>query len=139
MAIELKLQDYPFSINMQTRWRDLDAFGHVNNAVFATYVETARIELFNRWDISQHGGNRSIIAASLKLDYLQQLSHPSTIQIDQNISRIGTTSFDIQSTIFLNKIDSPICTAVLTCVCFDYEKQISIPVFDEIKADSLLT
>ena len=30
-----KLTDYPLHVEIQTRWRDLDAFGHVNNAVFA--------------------------------------------------------------------------------------------------------
>ena len=39
------LDNYPFHVEMETRWRDLDAFGHVNNAVFATYIENARATL----------------------------------------------------------------------------------------------
>jgi acyl-CoA thioester hydrolase len=36
------MDDYPFSCPIQVRWRDLDAFAHVNNSVFATYLEIAR-------------------------------------------------------------------------------------------------
>jgi acyl-CoA thioester hydrolase len=38
------MDGYPFSCPIQVRWRDLDALGHVNNATFASYLETARTE-----------------------------------------------------------------------------------------------
>ena len=132
----LTIDDFPFHFEIKTRWRDLDAFGHVNNATFATYVEDARISMFKRWNLSQISGNRSVIAASLKLDFKQQLSHPSEIVIGQRISRIGTTSFDIQAVIY--KKDAPnssICETLLTCVCFDYNEQKPVNVYPEIVKD----
>ena len=132
----LILDDFPFHFEINTRWRDLDAFGHVNNATFATYVEDARISMFKRWNLSQISGNRSVIAASLKLDFKQQLSHPSVIIVGQRISRMGTTSFDIQAAIYKKDApNSPICETLLTCVCFDYDKQKSIKVYSEIVKD----
>ena len=132
----LILDDFPFHFEINTRWRDLDAFGHVNNATFATYVEDARISMFKRWNLSQTSGNRSVIAASLKLDFKQQLSHPSEIIVGQRISRIGTTSFDIQAVIYKKDVpNSPICETLLTCVCFDYDKQKSVSVYPEIVKD----
>ena len=132
----LTLDDFPFHFEINTRWRDLDAFGHVNNATFATYVEDARISMFERWNLSQTAGNRSVIAASLKLDFKQQLSHPSEIIVGQRISRMGTTSFDIQAVIYKKDVpNSPICETLLTCVCFDYDKQKSVSVYSEIVED----
>ena len=132
----LTLDDFPFHFEINTRWRDLDAFGHVNNATFATYVEDARISMFKRWNLSQTSGNRSVIAASLKLDFKQQLSHPSEIIVGQRISRMGTTSFDIQAVIYKKDVpNSPICETLLTCVCFDYDKQKSVSVYSEIVED----
>ena len=129
----LTLDDFPFHFEINTRWRDLDAFGHVNNATFATYVEDARISMFKRWDLSQTSGTRSVIAASLKLDFKQQLSHPSEIIVGQRISRIGTTSFDIQAAIYKKDgPNSPICETLLTCVCFNYDEQKSVRVYSEI-------
>ena len=132
----LTLDDFPFHFEINTRWRDLDAFGHVNNATFSTYVEDARISMFKRWNLSQTSGNRSVIAASLKLDFKQQLSHPSEIIVGQRISRMGTTSFDIQAVIYKKDApNSPICETLLTCVCFDYDKQKSVNVYSEIVKD----
>ena len=65
----MTLDNFPFHFEINTGWRDLDAFGHVNNATFATYVEDARISMFERWNLSQTSGKRSVIAASLKLDF----------------------------------------------------------------------
>lgn len=130
------LNNYPFQFGLKTRWRDLDAFRHVNNAVFATYVEDARIDLFKRWGLSPTGGEKSVIAASLKLDYLKQLSHPSQLIIGQRISRLGNTSFDIESAVFLkDEPDDPICQTLLTCVCFDYVAQRTVPVYEDITKD----
>ena len=130
------LENFPFHFEIKTRWRDLDAFGHVNNAMFATYVEDARISMFDRWNLSQSPGERSVIAASLKLDFKQQLTHPSDIIVGQRISRIGTTSFDIHAIVFKRDApDLPVCETLLSCVCFDYEIQKPIPVYSEIKAD----
>jgi acyl-CoA thioester hydrolase len=123
-SLSLKYTPLPFHFEINTRWRDLDAFGHVNNATFATYVEDAMISMFKRWNLSQASGNRSVIAASLKLDFKQQLSHPSEIFVGQRISRMGTTSFDIQAVIYKKDTpNSPICETLLTCVCFDYDEQ----------------
>ncbi len=134
----LNLDDFPFQFEIKTRWRDLDAYGHVNNAAFATYVEDARISMFERWNLSLTVGKRSVIAASLKLDFKQQLSHPSEIIVGQQISRLGNSSFDILATIFKKESpNAPICETLLTCVCFDYENQKSIEVYSEIKEDYL--
>ena len=78
----------------------MDEFGHVNNAVFLSYVEDARITFFKRWNLCDK--NKSIIVASIKLDLLRQITHPSELIVGQKISRIGLTSFDIQSDIFIN-------------------------------------
>ena len=46
-----KIEDFSFKHSIKTRWKDLDAFGHVNNAVFLSYVEDARVLFFKRWKI----------------------------------------------------------------------------------------
>ena len=49
--INLQLSDFPYRHELKTRWRDLDAFNHVNNATFLSYIEDARIVFFKRWGI----------------------------------------------------------------------------------------
>ena len=134
-----KLKQYPLHVEIETRWRDLDAFGHVNNAVFATYIETARGTLFKKWNLPFDGKGKSLIVASITINYHQQLKHPTNIIIGQKITRIGNTSFDVESALFNNNNkEEPIATSKVTVVCFDFEKQKSIPVFKQIVEDSKL-
>ena len=133
------LKQYPLHVEIETRWRDLDAFGHVNNAVFATYIETARGTLFKKWNLPFDGKGKSLIVASITINYHQQLKHPTNIIIGQKITRIGNTSFDVESALFNNNNkEEPIATSKVTVVCFDFEKQKSIPVFKQIVEDSKL-
>ncbi len=127
------ITDYSQHYELKTRWKDIDSFGHVNNAVFLTYIEDARIMYFKRWNVTEK--KRSLIVASIKIDYLRQIEHPSDLIVGQKISRIGNSSFDIQSAIFLNNDPKPAANSVVSCVCFDYQQSKSVPVYDEIKAD----
>ena len=127
------LSDLPFQYKLKTRWKDMDAFGHVNNAIFLSYIEDARITFFKRWNL--YDKNRSFIMASVKLDYLRQIEHPANLIVGEKLSRIGRKSFDIQSAVFLQDNTDAVATSMITCVCFDYEKQESVSVYPEIIAD----
>ena len=127
----LNLKDFNFKYNIQTRFRDLDAFNHVNNAVFLSYFEDARKSFFERWNINFT--ERSLIVASIKIDYLIQLKHPSDLIVGQKISRLGSKSFDILSILFHD--NEQICTATTTIVCYNFLDKKTIPLFEEIKND----
>ena len=136
MTKNKNLTNFPFHVNIQTRWRDLDAFGHVNNAVFATYIETARGTLFNRWSLPFDGTGKSLIVASMTINYLKQLKHPSNIIVGLKINKVGNTSFNIESYIFNEKdIQNPIATSNVVIVCFDFDNQKPVPVFSQILKD----
>ena len=133
-----KIDNYKFRYYLKTRFRDLDPFGHVNNAVYASYIESARVELLNDWKIPRSNTGKSIIMASLKINYHSQLSHPTSLVIGQKITRIGRSSFDIESIVFdSNNIDSNnnrvICSALVTVVCFDFDSQTPVEVYESIK------
>ena len=107
----------------------MDKIGHINNAIYLTYYESARVDLFHKWNYKKV----PFIMVSAKLDYLKQLHHPSKLHIGSKIDRVGKTSFDIKSAIFSNNDELPSSTALITCVCYDYQKQIATPVPNKIK------
>jgi acyl-CoA thioester hydrolase len=123
--------DFKSFITIETRWKDMDALGHINNATFLTYLESGRIELVKKWDFKKP----PFIQASTKIDYLRQLSHPATLQIGQKISRVGHKSFDILTGIFVEGEEEPTAQAVTTLVTFDYESQKTVPVPEVIRRD----
>jgi len=57
---------------VKTRWRDMDAIGHINHATYLTYFETARVDFLNKlgFDLLKRGLDSSVILASMKIDYL---------------------------------------------------------------------
>ena len=130
MNIEIvKRSDFKSFFDMKTRWKDMDALVHINNATFLTYLESGRIELVKKWDFKKP----PFIQASTKIDYLRQLSHPASLQIGQKISRVGHKSFDILTGIFEEGEEKPVAQAVTTLVGFDYESQKTVSVPEVIR------
>ena len=122
--------DFKFIIELDTRWADMDWIGHVNNATFLTYIESARIKLIEDLGFL----DVPIIMASIKIDYINQLKYPATMQIGQKISRIGNSSFDILTGIFEKTKETLITLSTTTLVCYDYKAQKSIKIPNQIIA-----
>ena len=93
---DIQKTDFKFFIDLDTRWADMDCIGHINNATFLTYIETARVKLIEKLGFFE----LPIIMASIKIDYINQLKYPSIMQIGQKISRLGNSSFDILTGIY---------------------------------------
>lgn len=127
----LKIKNFYFTHEINTRFRDIDAFSHVNNAVYLSYFEDARRSFFERWQINLK--DKSLIVASVKIDYVKQITHPSNCIIGQRVSRLGNTSFDILSILFCN--DKQASTSNTTIVCYDFLKSKSVPLYQEIIND----
>ena len=134
MRNNFSLKDFSFTSKISTRWKDLDAFQHVNNAIFASYVENARVEFFMRWGLPSDGKGKSIIVASLNIDYVMQVKHPSDLIIGQKVINIGNTSFVITSVVFDSK-GNVAAISKITSVCYDFDSQSPVPVYDKIKKD----
>ncbi len=128
-----RIEDFSFKHKISTRWKDLDAFRHINNAVFLSYIEDARIILLRRWNIDY--AEKSLIVASVKIDYLKQVQHPSSLIIGQKITRIGNKSFDISSAMFIEGEFEPVCVSTITSVAFDFVSNKTVKVFKEIIDD----
>jgi len=133
MDKSVRIEDFHFTHNIKTRWKDLDAFRHINNAVYLSYIEDARIILLRRWDINY--AEKSLIVASVKIDYLKQVQHPSSLIIGQKITRLGNKSFDISSAMFIEGELQPVCISTITSVAFDFKLNQTVKVFKEIIDD----
>ena len=131
----LKLNDYDFTFPIASRWRDMDAIGHINNETILSYFEDVRVRYLSSLsiDINNQSENNSVILASMKIDYYHQVSYPDIFDVGCRIIRIGTKSFDLLSSIFLKDYDKTLVSGLFTIVCFDYVEQKTIVVPDIIK------
>ena len=80
---------------VDVRWGDMDAYGHVNNATYATYVEEARL----RWVASLPGEWRTAasapVIAAQTINYRRQLEWPATLRVALSAERVGNSSITI--------------------------------------------
>ena len=131
----LKLNDYDFTFPVASRWRDMDAIGHINNETILSYFEDVRVRYLSSLniDINSQSESNSVILASMKIDYYHQVSYPDIFDVGCRIIRIGTKSFDLLSSIFLKDSEKTLVSGLFTIVCFDYVEQKTIVVPDIIK------
>ncbi len=125
-----------FTIPIEIRFRDLDAMGHVNHAVFITYFEEGRKAFFQK--SFNVGGSFAFnfIMAHVRCDYLKpiELSHRS-ITIQMRVSKMGNKSFDLEYHL-VDSTDPSVIFAkgASVQVCFDYQGNKSVRISDKMRA-----
>jgi acyl-CoA thioester hydrolase len=81
-----------FRTPIALRWSDLDAFNHVNNARFLTFLEQARIEWLESigtpW-VDEHSGP---VVASATLNFRHPIPYPARIAVELSTLKVGTSS-----------------------------------------------
>ncbi len=85
---------WPFETSIRVIFRDLDAMGHVNNAVYFTYLETARIAFFAEHIQLTDPSSLPVIVAEASCTFLAPLYMGDLLKVQMGISRIGQRSFD---------------------------------------------
>ena len=117
------MSDWPFVIQERVRFRDVDSFGHVNNAVYSTYLEQARLDAL--------GGLGSVILARVEIDFRAEVNVGEDVEVRSRCTRIGTKSIELEHEILANGRLAAEAKSVL--VGFDYERRVSAPITDQLK------
>jgi len=126
--------DFRHRTRLEVRLGDLDPFGHVNNAVIATYVEQGRV-LYLR-DVLGTGADpvsMPFILAMLKIDYLSQVMFSDTVHVASRVDWIGRTSIGM-SHLLTNQDDRQLARSDCVLVSFDYTIEKPMPISDEWRA-----
>ena len=84
--------DFRHRTRLEVRFRDIDAFGHVNNAVTSTYVEQARVRYLRDVLAVEPVGLMPLILAMIKLDYVSPIFFGDTVEVGSRVDWIGTSS-----------------------------------------------
>jgi acyl-CoA thioester hydrolase len=79
----------------QVRFRDLDPMGHVNNAVFLTYLEQARNAFFERQGLPVALADMKLIVARVEIDFRAPVQLAQEVEVAVRATRFGTKSFGL--------------------------------------------
>jgi acyl-CoA thioester hydrolase len=84
------------SLTMPVRWRDLDAFNHVNNSTYLTYLEEARLHWFGQIEGPPwFTATVAPVVAAVHTNYRRPLSWPAQLAIELYCERVGNSSLTI--------------------------------------------
>ena len=84
-----------FRMPLSVRWRDLDAFNHVNNSNFLTYLEEARIRWFDSLDEEWVTEETAPLLAAVQVNYRMPIPYPAELVVALHCERLGNTSVTI--------------------------------------------
>jgi acyl-CoA thioester hydrolase len=79
---------------MPIRWGDMDMMGHVNNAKYFTYIETARLDWFTSLGCEPNPKGEGPVLINASCTFLKQLEYPGEIEIRTFIGAFGRSSFE---------------------------------------------
>jgi acyl-CoA thioester hydrolase len=125
-------------VDITVRFADTDAMRHVNNAVYLTYCETARIRYWS--DITGEPfalgaeGAESLILAEARITYRAQAFYGETVTVETRTSRIGRSSFTLQHRLLAGAPSEArrlVAVSESVLVRYDYTSETSVPLTAE--------
>jgi acyl-CoA thioester hydrolase len=133
--------DFAFCREVEIRFADTDAMGHVNNARYLTFCEIARAAYYEAvtdrpLPLGTHGATEGMILADIRVTFRSPAFYGETLSVETRVSRIGRTSFSME-----HRITAPesrygplrlVAVAESVLVSYDYAAERVIPVPAEL-------
>lgn len=83
-----------YSCTLAVRWGDMDAFGHVNNAMYLRYLEEARVQMLVAMLGNQiTEGDFATVVINVGCTFLKPITYPDSVRIDCYAGELGRSSF----------------------------------------------
>lgn len=106
----ISLDHYPIKKTENIRYSDTDRQGHVNNAIFVTFVESARVDILYPPEHHLLTPGCEFVIANLNISFLNEMHWPGDVVTGTRVSKIGRSSVTFEHGLFQNQF----CTATAT-------------------------
>jgi acyl-CoA thioester hydrolase len=131
-----------FTTDVAVRYADVDTYGHVNNAVYATFCEEGRIDYFDRvrgqagasiaGDADDGGADEGAtvgtVVANLQLDFEQPIGRRDAVEVGVRVPRLGEKSFPIE---YVVRSEAGVhATGETTMVAYDRDQKAAVRIPD---------
>jgi len=119
---------------IKVRWGDMDAVGHVNNAMYFRYMEQARVSWLESLKVRVGGTRKGPVIVSASCTIIKSIVYPATVEVSVYGGEPGRSSFPIYHEIYLE--DHPevkFAEGEVTAVWIDHELGKSIPLPDKLR------
>ena len=122
--------------SIEVRWSDMDAVGHVNNTVYFTYLESARVELLHKIGArgKQRDDGQGPTLVTTSCDFKRQVVYPATIDVGVRVEKIGQRSFAMRYGLFLHGTNDLVATAMSVNAWVDYKAERAVELPEALRA-----
>ncbi|HXO20562.1 MAG TPA: thioesterase family protein [Thermoanaerobaculia bacterium] len=103
------------------RWGDMDSMGHVNNAKYFTYCESARMRYFAAIGMDRHqegAHGPALVAATL--NFRRQVHYPAELEVGTRVVQVGRSSFEQEYAVFRCDTGEVVADGTSVCAWVDY-------------------
>lgn len=116
------------------RWGDMDAYGHVNNALYMRYLEEARVQFLASIGADMRGNGTDPVIINVGCTFLRPVSYPATVIIKSYVGEIGRSSFMIWYEVSTTDNPDQLCSEGYSKVVWmDHQTGRSVPLPEMIR------
>jgi len=127
------VEPYRVWTDLDVRFRDTDAMGHINNAVYMTYLEVARQVYWSHVDPGRSYDRVPFILAHTSIDFRRAATVHDAIRVFVRTTWVGRSSFGMCYEVRARDRDALFADAESVLVTYDYESDRSIPVPETLR------
>ncbi len=124
---------YALAVPIEVRFKDIDAMGHVNNAVYFTYFENARIAYWKALGMSRPRGEVAYVLARAECDFRSPATMEDEIVCHTRLPSFGRTSFVFEYLLRDERSGRMIAEGRTVQAMYDYEARAVRPVEESLK------
>lgn len=131
--VEICIEQCKIKVEIDVQWRDMDVLGHVNNAEYIRWFESARIETLGEIGMFSNDGRFQDdvrvgpILASVSCDFLAPVSFPETVSVGAHVTRVGRSSFNLGYIVFQHSDEKIVARGDSVVVQLNYDTGRSEP------------
>ncbi|WP_296057167.1 thioesterase family protein [uncultured Amphritea sp.] len=116
------------------RWGDMDAYGHVNNALYMRYLEEARVQFLASIGADMRGNGTDPVIINVGCTFLRPVSYPATVIIKSYVGEIGRSSFMVWYEVSTTDNPDQLCSEGYSKVVWmDHQTGRSVPLPEMIR------
>ena len=121
------------SIEMKVRFRDVDGMGHMNNAVYFTFLEMARTEYYMKRARKKTLAEVEFILVHISCDFKSEASWGETLVVELWPTKLGNSSWYLGYRMYEKETGRVVAEAESVQAAYDYEKKTTIPIPEDFR------
>jgi len=109
---------------VEVRWADMDAMGHVNNAAYFLYFESARVRFYDSLEVGAwyERDRQGFALVTTTCNFRHEVRYPATLDVGTRVTKLSRRSLHFEQAMFFHDTDSLVADGTSVLVWLDYEQ-----------------